>query len=77
MEDCLFFIRVYSALAKAFAESAIVYKPNVASCCCRCETLAVVPASVSSRDPDQSRRIVPGRETIPLGAFNTALPTAS
>lgn len=29
---------VYSALAKAFAEAAIVYKPNVASCCCRCES---------------------------------------
>lgn len=48
-----FFIKsVYSALANADAQAAIVYKPDVASCCCRCETLAMVPASVSSRDAD-------------------------
>lgn len=43
---------VYSALANADAQAAIVYELDVASCCCRCETLAMVPASVSSGDAD-------------------------
>lgn len=36
-EHVFFHQRLYLALAKAFAKAAIVYKSNVASCCCHCE----------------------------------------